>query len=167
MAAVVRAPLERLQGIVPDVGLENSVFYFHLGDPLAEPAFLREILSAPRTHLLLDLHNVYTTSVNAGFDPWEYVERLDLERVIEIHLSGGSASEPHWIPSGRIMRMDSHDAAIPDEVWGLFERVLPLCPGLRGVTVERMEGTVDGSHVPLLREELRRARKTVEAVRVG
>jgi hypothetical protein len=165
-AAVVRAALRELQAVVPDVGVENSVFYFHLGDPLEEPAFLARALDGPRLHLLLDLHNVYTTAVNAGFDPWSYVERLPLERVIELHLSGGAPSDPAWLPSGKVLRLDSHDDAVPEEVWALYERVLPRCPNLRGVTLERMEGTVEEQHVPLLRAELRRARRVLEAARV-
>ncbi len=81
-AAVMRtrSALDALQRIVPDVGVENSVFYFHLGDPLDEPAFLGRIVDGPGRHLLLDLHNVYTTALNAGFDPRAYVARLPLRR---------------------------------------------------------------------------------------
>ena len=159
MSALVRASLAPLQAVVPDVGLENSVFYFHLGDPLDEPAFLRSALSAPRTHLLLDLHNVLTTAVNAGIEPDRYLAALPLERVIEIHVSGGADSDPAWLPEGRTLRLDSHDSAVPEEVWGLLADVLPRCPNVRGVTLERMEGTVGEDDVPLLREELRRARR--------
>lgn len=166
-ARVVRGALRQLQSVVPDVGVENSVFYFHLGDPLDEPAFLAQALDAPGMHLLLDLHNVYTTARNAGFDPRDWVERLPLERVIEVHVSGGVDSDPAWLPEGRTMRLDSHDDAVPEDVWKLLEEVLPRCPNLRGVTVERMEGTVDEAQVPLLREELRRARRMVELGGIG
>ncbi len=98
-AAVVRRSLHALQAVVPDVGVENTVLYFTLGSPLDEPAFLRRVLRAPRTHLLLDLHNVFTMGQNFGFDP-AYLDRLDLAKVIEIHLSGGSPSDPAWLPSG-------------------------------------------------------------------
>lgn len=173
MVRLVQASLALLQREIADVGLENSVFYYHLGDPLAEPDFLSAILEAPRTHLLLDLHNVYTTACNAGFEAWEYIERLPLAKVIEIHLSGGSPSEAAWLRSQRVLRLDSHDAAVPEEVWRLFERVLPRCPNLRGVTLERMEGTVSDADVPILRAELQRARsilggsRAVGASRVG
>lgn len=156
--AAVRASLAALQAIVPDVGFENSVFYHRFGDALEEPSFVAHCLSAPRTHLLLDVHNVYTTAVNCGFDPWDYLVRSPLGRVIEMHISGGSESDPHWLRSGRVMRLDSHDAAVPEEVWELAERVAPLCSNLRGVTLERMEGTVGEEDVPLLRAELERAR---------
>jgi uncharacterized protein (UPF0276 family) len=159
MAGVVRCSLAPLQAIVPDVGLENSVSYYHLGHPLEEPAFLRSALSAPRTHLLLDLHNAYTTALNAGFYPERYLAGLPLERVIEIHVSGGTDSDPAWLLGGRTLRLDGHDAAVPEEVWRLLEDTLPRCPNARGITLERMEGTVGEADVPLLREELRRARR--------
>jgi hypothetical protein len=55
---------------------------------------------------------------------------------------------------------------VPEEVWALAESVLPRCPNLRGLTVERMEGTVGDDDVGLLREELRRARRIAEGARV-
>src|SRR5690606_2658905 len=148
---------------VPDVGVENSAFYFHLGNPLDEPHFLREVLNTPRTHLLLDLHNLWTNALNLGFDAREYLALLSLDRVIEIHVSGGAESEPAWLPSGNVLRLDSHDHAVPEEVWELAGEALPRCANLRGLTLERMEGTVDAADVPLLREELRRARKLLES----
>jgi len=157
-AAVVRRRLREMQRVVPDVGVENNVAYYLLGEPLEEPAFLRAIVAAPRTHLLLDVHNLHTMAVNFDFDPDRYLAALDLARVIEIHVSGGTFSDGAWLPSGRVLRLDSHASAVPDPVWGLLERVLPRCPNLRGVTLERMEGTVTEADVPILREELRRLR---------
>jgi uncharacterized protein (UPF0276 family) len=161
-ASVVRRALRALQAIVDDVGVENTAAYFLLGDPLDEPAFLGRILDAPRTHLLLDLHNIHTMAQNFGFDPGEYVARLDLRKVIEIHLSGGRPSDPAWLPSGRALWLDGHDDAVPDAVWRLFEQAAPRCPNLRGVTLERMEGTVEGPEdVATVRDELRRARRVL------
>ena len=159
-SARVRGRLMELQVLVPDAGLENSVFYYLLGSPLDEPAFLARCLAGPRLHLLLDLHNVFTMARNFGFDPEDYLARLPMERVIEIHLSGGETSDPAWL-GGATMRLDSHDHAVPEEVWRLFERALPRCPNLRGVTLERMEGTVTPADVPVLRDELRRIRAHV------
>ena len=160
-AAATRRTLAAMQRVVPHVGVENSVAYFLLGDPLAEPAFLGRILRAPQTHLLLDLHNVHTMAENFGFDPQDYLARLDLSRVIEIHLSGGSYSDPAWLASGRTLRLDGHDDAIPEQVFRLFEATWRRCPNLRGVTVERMEGTVTAGDVAGLQEEVRRTRVTL------
>jgi hypothetical protein len=60
------------------------------------------------------------------------------------------------------MRLDGHDDAVPEPVWRLFEDIAPRCPRLRGVTLERMEGTVTGAaDVTVLREELKRARRVL------
>jgi len=165
MAAIVRERLVDLQAVVPDTGFENSVFYFLLGPWLDEPAFFDRILAAKRTHLLLDLHNVFTMAVNTGGDPEEYLDRTDCSRVIEIHLAGGATSRPEWLPSGRTLRLDGHDRAVPEDVWRLYERVVPRCSNLRGVTLERIEGTVAEGDVATLRDEMRRAREVLHAGR--
>ncbi|MGZ3408469.1 MAG: DUF692 domain-containing protein, partial [Polyangia bacterium] len=164
-ARVVRRRLAQMQRVVGDVGVENNVAYFLLGDALDEPRFLMDCVRAHRCHLLLDLHNVYTMAHNFGFDPADYLRRLDLAKVIEIHVSGGSESDPRWLPSGRVLRLDGHDGAVPELVWRMLEAVAPRCPNLRGVTLERMEGTVEDADVPLLAAEMQRLRATVQRVR--
>jgi len=161
-AAGVARQLRALQAIVPDVGFENTAHYFVLGDPLDEPGFIARCLAGRRTHLLLDLHNVHTMALNLGFDAAAYVGRLPLDRVIELHLSGGAESNPGWLPSGRTLRLDSHDAAVPEAVWSLLDRVVPRCPNLRAVVLERLERTAGEGDIPLLREELRRIRRAVQ-----
>lgn len=150
--------LQALRLIFPAVGVENTAQYFLLGEPLAEPPFLRRLLTAARGHLLLDLHNLYTMAENFRFSASDYLDRLDLDQVIELHVSGGSYSDGAWLPGGRTLRLDSHDSAVPEPVWQLLDQVLPRCPNVRGVTLERMEGTVAAEDVPLLRDELRRLR---------
>ena len=59
------------------------------------------------------------------------------------------------------MRLDSHDTAVPEPVWALFDEVWPRCPNLRGVTLERMEDTVAVPDVAVVRAELRRAREAL------
>jgi uncharacterized protein (UPF0276 family) len=161
-ARVVRRRLASMQRVVGDVGVENNVAYFVLGDPLDESRFLMDCVRARGCHLLLDLHNVYTMAHNFDFDPAEYLRRLDLAKVIEIHVSGGGESPPAWLPSGRVMRLDSHDGAVPELVWRMLEAVAPRCPNLRGVTLERMEGTVADGDELLLAGELERLRAIVQ-----
>jgi uncharacterized protein (UPF0276 family) len=150
--------LRALAAIIPTVGVENTAQYFVLGDVLSEPGFLRRILKRAGGQLLLDLHNLHTMAENFGFSHAAYLDRLDLDQVIEIHLSGGSYSDGSWLPSHRVLRLDSHDSAVPEPVWSLLDAVLPRCGNLAGVTLERMEGTVTAQDVPLIAEELRRLR---------
>jgi uncharacterized protein (UPF0276 family) len=158
VAAACRARLAELQTIVPDVGLENSAVYHYFGDPLDEPAFLNEILSASRMHQVLDLHNVWTIALNTGLDPRAYLERIELANVIEMHVSGGAWTDPLWFPGERALRLDSHDGAVPEEVWALLEAYAPRCAQLRGITLERMEGTLQPGDEQRLRGELARIR---------
>lgn len=160
-AGVVRRHLRQLARVVPTVGFENTAHHFLLGDPLDEPTFIASALRGPGSHLLLDLHNVHTMAVNMGFEARDYVDRLPLDKVIEVHVSGGSWSRPGWLPSRRRLRMDAHDGAVPEAVWALLDYVRPRCKNLRGATLERLEGTVTAADVPLLREELRRLRRAV------
>ena len=161
-ARVVGERLARLQRVVAEVALETTAQMFAFGSPLAEPALLRQVLDAPGRHLVLDVHNVWTMGLNFGFDPQEYVAALDLAKVIEIHVSGGSWSDPAWLASRRSLRIDSHDHAVPEPVWALLESVVSRCPNLRAVVLERMEGTVLDEHVPEVRAELRRVQRLLE-----
>jgi len=151
--------------VVPDVGFENSVTYFLFGRLADEPAFFDRILGPSGMHLVLDLHNVHTMARNLGGDPDAYLAAIDPRHVIEIHISGGNESQPGWLPGGRTVRLDSHDSAVPEEVWRMFAAIAPRCPGLRGVTLERMEGTVGAGDAPLIREELHRARRILAGKR--
>ena len=82
------------------------VFYFLLGDWLAEPEFFARILTGQRTHLLLDLHNVFTMAQNVGADPYEYLRRLDLaegrggfgHRVADDHAGAQAQRQVHSVP---------------------------------------------------------------------
>ncbi len=157
-AREVAGRLARIRPAIPIVGFENQVSYFAFGDTREEAAFWNRICAIGDAWILLDLHNAWTQCLNFGVALAEYLAPLDLSRVIEVHLSGGSESEAGWLPSGRVMRIDSHDGPVPGPVWEAFERVRPRCPNLRGVVVERLNGTVRGEDVALLREEVRRAR---------
>ncbi|ACY17233.1 DUF692 domain-containing protein [Haliangium ochraceum] len=161
-AALIRSRLRAMQSVVPEVGVENSGFYFLWGEPLAEADFLGQLVRDPGHHLVLDLHNLYTLACNFDVEPAEYLARLPLERVIELHVSGGCDSDPAWLAGGATMRLDSHDGAVPEPVWRLLETVAPRCPGLRGITLERMESTVSAADVPSIAEELARVRAVAE-----
>ena len=156
--AAVAVRMRRLASVVPTVAFENPVTYFAGADPAGEPDFLNAIARAAPCSMLLDLHNVHCQAVNLGIDPEDYVDRLDLDRVVELHVSGGRESEASWLPSRRVFRLDSHDGPVPEVVWSLLERVLPRCRNARGLVVERLNGTVDATSLEALRDEVRRAK---------
>ena len=155
----VASRLRLLSSVSGLAAFENGANHFLLGDPLDEPAFFAEICRAAPARLLLDLHNVHTQCLNLGVDPEAYLARIDADAVLEIHVSGGSATEASWAPSGRVYRLDSHDGPVPEEVWGLLERTIPRCRNLRAVVVERLNGTFGAADVPALAAEVRRAKE--------
>jgi hypothetical protein len=86
-------------------------------------------------------------------------QRLDLDRVLEIHLSGGATATPPGCPRGRTLRLDSHDDQRPRAGLAPVRHVLPRCP-----EPARRDRRAHGGHRRpgdelLLRDELRRARQ--------
>ncbi len=85
------------------------------GSTLSEAQWLSRILRESPAALLLDLHNVYTNSLNFGYDAAEFLQSIPLDRVETIHLAGGK-----WI-GGRMLDDHLHD--VPDPVYDLLRRV--------------------------------------------
>jgi uncharacterized protein len=157
--ATVARRLALLKPVIPFVGFENQTSFIPLDDPRTEAGFWNRICAKGGLWLLLDLHNAWTHCRNHNVSTDEYLADLDFTRVIEIHLSGGSESDPDWLPSKRTYRLDSHDGPIPEPVWSLFEEVRPKCTNLRGVVVERLDGTIEPNDVPNLAAEVQRAKQ--------
>jgi uncharacterized protein (UPF0276 family) len=97
---------------------ENAAYYLPTpGAEMREAEFMASLVDRAGTWLHLDLHNVYTNAVNLpGFDMHDYLDTLPLDRVIAIHLAGGS-----WYEG---LYHDWHDSPVPEPVWELCERVL-------------------------------------------
>ncbi|HLQ38987.1 MAG TPA: DUF692 family protein, partial [Planctomycetota bacterium] len=108
--------------------------------------------------LLLDLHNAYTHCLDLGVDLQRWLDLLPWPRVLEIHLSGGSDSDPEWLPSRRVLRLDSHDGAVPEPVWQAFAEALPRAPNLRGVVLEWMPDGMTAAAAAQFASDFARAR---------
>jgi uncharacterized protein (UPF0276 family) len=147
----VRAVQER---VAAPFLLENNVYYFEIpGQDMKEAEFLNRLTAATGCGLLLDLHNVFVNSTNHGFDPWDFLGELDLTRVVEVHLGGGSELDGVYL--------DSHSGPTPEPVWKLLEEIVPQAPNLCGVVFE-----VFGTYYPILgperlRTELARMRRSL------
>lgn len=97
--------------------LENISYYFHLPrGQMTEAEFLSRALRETDSGLLLDLNSVHLNSLNIGFDPYDFLRQIPLERVVEIHLAGGRQVFG--------MVVDNHGARVHDEVWLLLEHVV-------------------------------------------
>jgi len=97
--------------------LENVSSYVAFRDSaLSEWQFLAEVARGADCLLLLDVNNIYVSSVNHEFDPHEYLAGIPPERVQQIHLAGHENHGDYLI--------DTHDHPVPDPVWQLYAAAL-------------------------------------------
>jgi uncharacterized protein (UPF0276 family) len=93
--------------------IENVSSYIEFEAELAEHEFLSALSERADCGLLLDVNNVYVSSVNHVFDPREYLLGLPLDRVQQIHLAGHSRQGAYLV--------DTHDAPVIEPVWELYQ----------------------------------------------
>lgn len=123
------------EGLGVPVGLENLALAASVDDALHQPELLEAMLAPVDGVLLLDLHNLWCSAVNTGLEPLALLERYPLDRVVQLHIAGGT--------EGFGVRRDTHDGPVPDPVWALLPEALARCPRLEVVVWERLRGTVD------------------------
>jgi uncharacterized protein len=93
--------------------LENvSSYLTYRASDMTEWEFLREVAERADCAILLDINNIYVSSVNHGFDPLTYLQAMPRERVRQFHLAGHSDLGGHLI--------DTHDHPIVEPVWDLY-----------------------------------------------
>jgi uncharacterized protein len=101
--------------------LENPSTYVAFADStLTEWEFLTRLAEEADCGLLLDVNNVYVSSVNHDFDPVEYIRNVPHQRVVQFHLAGHTHCQTHII--------DTHDDHVIDPVWELY-RLAHQCTG--------------------------------------
>lgn len=129
--------------------LENPALLTPLEEmEMDEPTFLNALHRQGHAAVLLDLHNLLVSERNGGLPMERYLERLNPEAVVEVHLAGGE--ELFGVYS------DSHSRLTPPAVWSLARSYLPCCPNLRAISFEYNDSYFDtigsrGVHEELLR----------------
>jgi uncharacterized protein (UPF0276 family) len=94
--------------------LENvSSYVSYPSSQMTEWEFLAQVAQQADCLILLDVNNIYVSSVNHEFDPLTYLDAIPVERVQQIHLAG------HENRGDLIV--DTHDRPIIDPVWRLYE----------------------------------------------
>jgi len=119
------------------VGLENLAFSYSLEEVKIHGDFLRQLVEPVNGFVILDLHNLYCQAHNFGLDPDMLLHLYPLDRVREIHISGGSWEDSPLLP-GRQIRRDTHDDSVPQEVFQLLEYAMERCPNLKFVVMEQL-----------------------------
>lgn len=102
--------------------IENPATYVTFASStLSETDFLREVVKRTGCGLLLDINNVFVSATNHGFRAQQYLAEFPLESVGEVHLAGHSAQTDD---EGDVLLIDSHDRAVADPVWVLYETLV-------------------------------------------
>ena len=99
------------------IAVENVSSYAEFHDSeMTEWEFLNEVVERADCGILLDVNNIYVSSRNHGFNPYEYINAVPPERVAQIHIAGHSKFEKYIL--------DTHDHPVIAPVWKLYERAI-------------------------------------------
>jgi hypothetical protein len=103
--------------------IENvSSYLSYRASTLSEAEFISELLSRTDCDLLLDINNIYVNAVNHGFSASEYLSKIPMQRVREIHLAGYEDRDSYLL--------DAHNSRVSPPVWELYEEVISEYPDI-------------------------------------
>lgn len=116
-AAKIRQARDFLE--VP-ICVENVSSYaeYHASE-MTEWEFLSEVTEQADCGILLDVNNIYVSSQNHVFNPYDYLNQVPHHRVGQIHIAGHSKFERFIL--------DTHDHPVLDPVWKLYAHAIKLC----------------------------------------
>ena len=127
--------------------LENPATYVEFAQSsMDEPGFITEVVRRTGCGLLLDVNNVYVSSVNHQRDPQATIRALPLQQVGEIHLAGFAEQVDG---AGDRLLIDSHGTPVARAVWDLYAFTLALT----GPVATLLERDNDVPALPVLAAE--------------
>ena len=115
--AALRHLVDRISQVQEFLGrkilIENvSSYVTYRADEMTEWEFISELLQRSGCELLLDVNNVYVSSVNHRFNPRDFIDGIPAAKVRQIHLAGHEDHDSYII--------DTHDHPICAAVWDLY-----------------------------------------------
>lgn len=103
--------------------IENVSSYIRFKDEvLSEWDFLAEVARRCDCDILLDVNNIYVSSVNHGFDARTYLAAIPADRVAEIHLAGHESDDAD--DGSDSFLVDTHSRPVCDAVWSLYAEAI-------------------------------------------
>jgi len=104
-------------------GLENLSSYVTFAESeMSEWDFYNHIVDVSGCHYMLDINNIYVSSVNHNFNPHAYVDSIRWPKVLQCHIAGHTEK-----PDGTIL--DTHEESVREEVWQLYRHAWQLSGG--------------------------------------
>ncbi len=123
---------------------ENITFYMRMpGSTMTEAQFLSEVLELSDCGLLLDINNVHVNALNHGFDPFEFLRQIPLERTVQLHMAG------HIHAPELNAYVDTHGAPIVEPVFELLKYVAEKTE-VKAILLERDQNFPDNFNDILL-----------------
>ncbi|MDB6039884.1 MAG: hypothetical protein JWM99_3725 [Verrucomicrobiales bacterium] len=118
-AVTARKIREAMDFLEVPIAVENVSSYaeFNVSE-MTEWEFLAEVVERADCGILLDVNNIYVSSFNHGFNPFDYLNNIPAERVAQIHIAGHSQYRKYIL--------DTHDHPVIDPVWKLYARAIEL-----------------------------------------
>ena len=158
---VVSANIDRTQDrLGRTILVENPSGYLEFEQStMSEATFLTRLTERTGCGLLLDVNNLFISGFNLGIDTAEWLSAVPADVIGEIHLAGhehgGTADHP--------LLIDTHGAAVTDEVWALYTAALNRF----GPRPTMIEWDSDVPSLEVLLEEAARAQRIMDQVLVA
>ena len=95
------------------IAMENVSYYAVPQQEMSELEFTQAVLQKADCDLLLDVNNIYVSSINHSYDPYEFLKALPGHRIVYGHIAG------HY-EQATDLRVDTHGADVIDPVWHLL-----------------------------------------------
>ena len=109
--------------------LENvSSYISYRSSEIPEWEFLRAVCERADCDILLDINNIYVSSVNHEFDARAYLAGVPCARVRQFHLAGHQNHGDYIV--------DTHDHPVVDPVWDLYADAVRRFPNVSAM-IER------------------------------
>ena len=150
--ATIEHVAERISQVQDYLGrqllIENLSSYVTYNESeIPEWEFLNEIARHADCHVLLDINNIFVSAHNHHFEPIDYINGIDIDRVMQFHLAGHSYNGS--------MIIDTHDHDVCDPVWDLYAKALQRF-GAVSTMIERDDNIPEFNE---LHDELKTAEK--------
>lgn len=144
--------ISRVQDLWGDrILVENVSNYLNFkSSEITEIEFINEIVERADCTLLIDVNNLYVNHINHHVDTDDFINKLPLSRIKEIHLAG---YEDH----GKYL-LDAHNNRVSSEVWKLYQQVIKKT----GHVASLIEWDNDIPELSVLLEESKIANKIIQ-----
>ncbi|WP_346380855.1 DUF692 family multinuclear iron-containing protein [Microbacterium sp.] len=82
------------------------------GGSMSEPEYINAIINRADCGVLLDVMNLRSRCHAFGIDPYKFIDELDVDRVVQVHVAGG-----RWVNG---LLYDTHSEPADEQTWDLL-----------------------------------------------